>query len=130
MVLAGASKAGMSLRLCGPPVGDHCAGEQDGHPGWGSDRHSGAVSASPVPGGQGTTCGNHRAHFPRHPRTSPAMVSAGRVDELTSLAWADPRPCFALQARGFVGSNPTAPTFFEYFGVSQRKVEVSETYRA
>jgi hypothetical protein len=38
------------------------------------------------------------------------MVSAGRVDELTSLAWADPRPCFALQARGFGGSNPTAPT--------------------
>jgi len=47
----------------------------------------------------GTTSGNHRAYFPRHPRTSPAMVSAGRVDELTSLAWADPRPCFALQAR-------------------------------
>jgi hypothetical protein len=24
----------------------------------------------------GTTCGNHRAHFPRHPGTSPGRVSA------------------------------------------------------
>ena len=28
------------------------------------------------------------------------MVSAGQVDELTSWAWANSRPCFALQARG------------------------------
>jgi len=47
----------------------------------------------------GTTCGNHRANLPRHSRTFPAMVSAGQVDELTSWAWANSRPCFALQER-------------------------------
>jgi hypothetical protein len=47
----------------------------------------------------GTTCGNHRAHFPRA-KTSPGMVSAVQVHEPTSVAWARSLVHFALQARG------------------------------
>jgi hypothetical protein len=62
----------------------------------------------------GTTCGNHRADFPRHPGASQGMVSAGQAHEADSLSWTFLWAVFALQARGFVGSNPTVPTFFEY----------------
>ena len=44
---------------------------------------SGSLVAAP-----GTTSGNHRAYFPRHPRASPGMVSAGQAGELTSWSWA------------------------------------------
>jgi hypothetical protein len=47
----------------------------------------------------GTTCGNHRADFPRA-KTSPGMVSAVQVHEPTSVAWARSLVHFALQARG------------------------------
>src|ERR1700722_15988890 len=40
------------------------------------------------------------------------MVFAGQVYKPPLCSWANSRPCFALQARGFVGSNPTAPTKF------------------
>ena len=36
---------------------------------------------APMLGGPGTICGNHRAHSPRHPKTPPAMISAGQVHE-------------------------------------------------
>jgi len=48
----------------------------------------------------GTTCGNHRANFPRHLRTSPGMVFAVQLYELTPRAGTRSLPLFALQARG------------------------------
>jgi hypothetical protein len=47
----------------------------------------------------GTTCGNHRAHFPRHLRTSPGMVFAVQLHELTPEGWTRSLIHFALQAR-------------------------------
>jgi hypothetical protein len=48
----------------------------------------------------GTTCGNHRADFPRHPGASRGMVSAGQAHEAGSVSWALLWAVFALQARG------------------------------
>ena len=60
----------------------------------------GRYRQAPMPGGPGTTCGNHRAHSPGHPRTPLAMVSAAQADELPLAGWVDSRSYFALQARG------------------------------
>jgi hypothetical protein len=38
----------------------------------------------------GTTCGNHRANFSRHPRTSPGMVLAVQVHESVRKAERNP----------------------------------------
>jgi hypothetical protein len=57
----------------------------------------------------GTTCGNHRAHFPRHLRTFPGIVFAVQLHELIAGAGAQsfPNPPYK---RGATGSNPVAPT--------------------
>jgi hypothetical protein len=47
----------------------------------------------------GTTCGNQRADFPRHPGASQGMVSAGRAHEAGSVSWTFLWAVFALQAR-------------------------------
>ena len=36
---------------------------------------------APMLGGPGTTCGNHRANYPRHLGTLPAIVFAGQLHE-------------------------------------------------
>ena len=48
----------------------------------------------------GTTFGNHRANFPRHPGASPGMVFAVQLLELTPRAATRSLSQFALQARG------------------------------
>jgi hypothetical protein len=48
----------------------------------------------------GTTCGNHRADFPRHPGASQCVVFAGRAHEAGSVSWTFLWAVFALQARG------------------------------
>ena len=52
--------------------------------------------SDPAPG---TTCGNHRANFPRHLGTSPRMVFAVQLYELTPRAGTTCLPLYALQAR-------------------------------
>ena len=59
----------------------------------------------------GTTSGNHRAHFPRHLRTSPGMVLAVRVHEPPLKAEHD-SDLIPPYKRGVTGSNPVAPTRF------------------
>ena len=59
----------------------------------------------------GTTCGNHRAHFPRHLRTFPGIVFAVQLHELIAMAGARSFP-FSPYKRGGGGSNPPAPTKF------------------
>jgi hypothetical protein len=61
----------------------------------------------------GTTYGNHRPHFHRHLRASRGMVFAVQVYEPTCGLGAI-LGFFRLTSEGFVGSNPTAPTIFEY----------------
>jgi hypothetical protein len=63
----------------------------------------------------GTTCGNHRAHFPRHLRTSPGMVFAVRVHEPPLKAEHDPELISSYKRRAG-GSNPPAPTKFLQLG--------------
>jgi hypothetical protein len=65
----------------------------------GGDRDFGAVLTRPVRSGPGTTCGNHRAHFPRHPRASPGMVLAGHAHDPALSAGPILRPFSPLQAR-------------------------------
>jgi len=57
------------------------------------------LSRSPI-AAPGTTSGNHRAHFPRHLRTSPGIVLAVQLDGLTLRAGMRSCAYFALQARG------------------------------
>ncbi len=54
----------------------------------------------------GTTFGNHRANFPRHPGASPGMVFAVQLLELTPRAATRSLSLFALQARGHRFSSP------------------------
>ena len=59
----------------------------------------------------GTTCGNHRANYPRHPGTSQGMVFAVQVHEPARRAGRN--PCrIPPYKRGVTGSNPVAPTRF------------------
>jgi hypothetical protein len=48
-------------------------------------RHRAISDAAP-----GTTCGNHRANLPRHPRASPGMVCAVQMHEPTRKAGRNP----------------------------------------
>jgi hypothetical protein len=57
----------------------------------------------------GTTCGNHRANFPRHPGASPGMVFAVQPYELTPRAGRRSLP-YPPYKREAGGSNPPAPT--------------------
>ena len=59
----------------------------------------------------GTTCGNHRANSPRHPRASPGMVFAVQTREPTRRAGRIPYriPPYKREAGG---SNPPTPTKF------------------
>jgi hypothetical protein len=59
----------------------------------------------------GTTCGNHRANYPRHPGTSQGMVFAVQVHEPTRRAGRN-RCRIPPYKRGVTGSNPVAPTRF------------------
>ena len=60
---------------------------------------------------RGTTCGNHRANYPRHLGTLPAIVFAGQLHE--RIAQAGTRPfLISPYKREAGGSNPPAPTKF------------------
>ena len=59
----------------------------------------------------GTTCRNHRAHFPRHLRTFPGIVSAAQMHELIARAGVRSVPISPYKG-GITGSNPVAPTKF------------------
>ena len=67
-----------------------------------------AVAGAPFPcravvisgAAPGTTCGNHRANYPRHHRTPSGMVFAVQMHEPTRKAGRNPYPRPALQARG------------------------------
>jgi len=59
----------------------------------------------------GTTCGNHRPHFPRHLETSRGMVFAGQAHEPALWAGRYSGP-FSPYKREAGGSNPPAPTKF------------------
>ena len=57
----------------------------------------------------GTTCGNHRANYPRHLRASPGMVFAVQMHEPNRKAGCNPY-LIPPYKRGATGSNPVAPT--------------------
>jgi hypothetical protein len=59
----------------------------------------------------GTTCGNHRANYPRHLRASSGMVFAVQMHEQTRKAGCNPY-LIPPYKRGVTGSNPVAPTKF------------------
>ncbi len=63
----------------------------------------------------GTTCGNHRANYPRHLRASSGMVFAVQMHELTRKAGRNPY-LIPPYKRGGAGSNPAAPTKFLQLG--------------
>jgi len=63
----------------------------------------------------GTTCGNHRANFPRHLRASPGIVFAVQLHELIAIAGVRSFPISPYK-RGVTGSNPVAPTRFPQLG--------------
>jgi len=67
----------------------------------------------------GRCSGNHFREPPCKLPQAPQDISSHGFrrssGSIASLSWVNSRPCFALQARGFVGSNPTAPTIFEHF---------------
>jgi len=72
---------------------------------------SGFADASVSSTAPGTTCGNHRANSPRHPRASPGMVSA--VQMHGPARGAGRIPCrIPPYKREAGGSNPPAPTRF------------------
>jgi hypothetical protein len=48
----------------------------------------------------GTTCGNHRADFSRHPGTSRGMISAGQAHEAGSVSWTFLWAVFASETKG------------------------------
>ena len=53
----------------------------------------------------GTTCGNHRANYPRHLGASSGMVFAVQIDEPTRKAGRNPYPVPPYE-RGITSSNP------------------------
>jgi len=59
----------------------------------------------------GTTCGNHRANYPRHHRTPSGMVFAVQMHEPVRKAGGNP-DLFSSYKRGAGGSNPAALTRF------------------
>ena len=59
----------------------------------------------------GTTCGNHRANYPRHHRTPSGMVFAVQMHEPARKAGCNPY-LIPPYKRGGAGSNPAAPTKF------------------
>jgi len=59
----------------------------------------------------GTTCGNHRANYPRHLRAPSGMVFAVQMHEPTRKAGRNPERVPPYK-RGGAGSNPAAPTKF------------------
>ncbi len=63
----------------------------------------------------GTTCGNHRANYPRHLRASSGMIFAVQMHEPTRKAGRNPY-LIPPYKRGVTGSNPVAPTEFLQLG--------------
>ena len=78
-----------------------------------------AVAGAPFPcravvisgAAPGTTCGNHRANYPRHHRTPSGMVFAVQMHEPVRKAGRNPY-LIPPYKRGAGGSNPPAPTKF------------------
>ena len=63
----------------------------------------------------GTTCGNHRANYPRHLRASSGMVFAVQMHERARKAGRNPY-LIPPYKRGGTGSNPVAPTRYSQLG--------------